>query len=376
MVHDTRHHEASHMSAVASTMPVSATSDRILRNRALVRLWLYVVLIVLFALVVVGGATRLTESGLSITEWKPIHGVVPPLNDAEWQEEFAKYQQIPQYTQINKGMSLDEFKRIFWWEWAHRFLARGVGVLFALPLLFFAVTRRIERGLGPKLVFLLCLGGLQGAIGWWMVASGLVERTDVSQYRLATHLTLAVVIFAAIFYVARGLAPHTEAAADRKTQRFAGIMVLLVLFQLYLGGLVAGLNAGLSYNTWPLMDGTIVPGGLFAIDPTWRNFFENPKMVQFVHRLGAYVLLAIGLWHAIYVTRRGPDTTHARRAIILFMLLIAQAGLGIGALLTQVEFHWAIAHQAFALVVLGFATAHWRGTKGPYPIPADTPAKG
>ena len=364
------------MSAVASTMPVSATSDRILRNRALVRLWLYVVLVVLFALVVVGGATRLTESGLSITEWKPIHGVVPPLNDAEWQEEFAKYQQIPQYTQINKGMSLDEFKRIFWWEWAHRFLARGVGVLFALPLLFFAVTRRIERGLGPKLVFLLCLGGLQGAIGWWMVASGLVERTDVSQYRLATHLTLAAVIFAAIFYVARGLAPHTEAAADRKTQRFAGIMVLLVLLQLYLGGLVAGLNAGLSYNTWPLMDGTIVPSGLFAIDPAWRNFFENPKMVQFVHRLGAYVLLAIGLWHAIYVARRGPDTTHARRAIILFMLLIAQAGLGIGALLTQVEFHWAIAHQAFALVVLGFATAHWRGTKGPYQIPADTPAKG
>ncbi len=357
------------MSAVASTMPVSSAIDRTLRNRVVIRSWLYVVLVVLFALVVVGGATRLTESGLSITEWKPIHGVVPPLGDAEWQEEFAKYQQIPQYTQINKGMSLGEFKRIFWWEWAHRFLARGVGVLFALPLLFFAVTRRIEKGLGPKLVVLLCLGGLQGAIGWWMVASGLVERTDVSQYRLATHLTLAAIIFAAIFYVARGLAPHTEAAADRKMQRFAGIMVLLVLFQLYLGGLVAGLNAGLSYNTWPLMDGTVVPGGLFAIDPAWRNFFENPKMVQFAHRLGAYILLLAAFWQAFAAAIREPRTTHARRAAILLGLIIIQAGIGIGTLLTQVDFHWAMLHQAFALVVLGFATAHWRGTKGPYPIP-------
>ena len=153
--------------------------------------WLYVVLLVLVALVLVGGATRLTDSGLSITEWKPIHGVIPPLNEAEWQEEFDKYRQIPQYQQINKGMSLDAFKRIFWWEWAHRVLARGVGFVFALPLLFFWATGRIERGLAPKLVGLLVLGGLQGAIGWWMVASGLVERIDVSQYRLAIHLTLA-----------------------------------------------------------------------------------------------------------------------------------------------------------------------------------------
>ena len=174
--------------------------------------WLYVVLLVLFALVLVGGATRLTDSGLSITEWKPIHGVIPPLNDAEWQEEFAKYQQIPEYSQINQGMSLDAFKRIFWWEWAHRILARGVGFVFALPLLFFWATGRIERGLSPKLVGLLLLGGLQGAVGWWMVASGLVDRVDVSQYRLATHLTLACLIFAAIMVVARGLAPHSGAA--------------------------------------------------------------------------------------------------------------------------------------------------------------------
>lgn len=371
MVHHSRHHGMPELSTIADFRPAGAARDRILGSRALVRGWLYVVLVVLFALVLVGGATRLTDSGLSITEWKPIHGVIPPLNDAEWQEEFAKYQQIPEYSQINKGMAVDEFKRIFWWEWAHRFLARGIGVLFALPLLFFALTRRIERGLAPKLVGLLALGGLQGVIGWWMVASGLVERVDVSQYRLATHLTLAAIIFAATMYVARGLAPHSEAAADRGTQRFAGIMVLLVLFQLYLGGLVAGLDAGLSYNTWPLMDGRLIPGDLFVIDPAWHNLFENPKTVQFVHRIGAYTVLLVALWHAFYVAQHEPGTTHARRAAILLALVILQAGVGIGALLTQVDLHWALTHQALALVVLGFAAAHWRGTKGAYPLPGN-----
>ncbi|MEZ5781228.1 MAG: COX15/CtaA family protein [Rhizobiaceae bacterium] len=361
------------MSASTAKMHVLTPRERIVRDRSLVRGWLYVVLVALFALVVVGGGTRLTESGLSITEWKPIHGVIPPLNDAEWQDEFQKYQQIPQYTEINKGMSLDAFKRIFWWEWAHRFLARGVGVLFALPLLFLAFAGRIERGLGPKLAFLFVLGGLQGAVGWWMVASGLSERTDVSQYRLATHLTLAAIIFTAIMYVARGLAPHTEAPTDRATQRFAGIMVLLILFQLYLGALVAGLNAGLSYNTWPLMDGAVVPGGLFVIEPAWRNFFENPKLVQFVHRLGAYTVLAVALWHTIQLRANFPRTTHSRRALILLLLVIVQAGIGIGALLTQVDLHWALTHQAMAIIVLGFATAHWRGTKGPYAFPDTVP---
>jgi len=358
------------MTATAEHMPMLAGHDRTLRNRALVRGWLYVVLVAIFALVIVGGATRLTDSGLSITEWKPIHGVIPPLNDAEWQEEFDKYRQIPEYQQINKGMSVDEFKRIFWWEWAHRLLARGVGFLFAIPLVFFALTRRIERGLAPKLVGLLALGGLQGAIGWWMVASGLVERVDVSQYRLATHLTLAAIIFAATMVVARGLAPHSEQPADAGTQRFAGLLVLLVLFQIYLGGLVAGLDAGMSYNTWPLMDGSVVPGGLLAIEPLWRNFFENPKTVQFVHRLGAYVVLLAVFWHMLRTQRALPGTTHAHRALVLLGLVLVQAGIGIGALLTQVDLHWALLHQGVALVVLGFAAAHWRAAKGPYPLPA------
>ncbi len=357
------------MSAIATSGNVRDDRDRTLRNRALVRCWLYVVLVMLFALVVVGGATRLTNSGLSITEWKPIHGVIPPLNDAEWREEFQKYQQIPEYQQINKGMSLGDFKSIFWWEWAHRALARGVGVVFALPFLFFLFTGRIERGMAPRFVGLFLLGGFQGAVGWWMVASGLTERTDVSQYRLATHLTIACLIFTAIMVVARGLAPHSEPSAGKGVQRFAGWLVLAVLFQIYLGALVAGINAGMSYNTWPLMDGSVVPRGMLVIDPVWRNFFENPKTVQFIHRCGAYLVFALALAHLFLAHRREPGTTHARRAIILFLLVTLQAAVGVSTLLMVVPLHLALTHQALALIVLGFAAAHWRGTKGAYPLP-------
>lgn len=355
------------MSAITSapTLP----SDRLMRNRGVVRVWLYVVLVVLFALVMVGGATRMTGSGLSITEWKPIHGVIPPLNQAEWQEEFEKYQQIPQYEQINKGMSLGEFKGIFWWEWAHRLLARGVGFLVAIPLAFFWLTGRLENRLKLALVGLLVLGGLQGAIGWWMVASGLAERVSVSQYRLATHLTFACVIIVAVAYIARGLATYSQGPAGRNVRRAAGTMVFLILIQIYLGGLVAGLHAGLSYNTWPLMDGAIIPGDLFVMDPAWRNLFENPKTVQFVHRMFAYTLLAVAVWHALATARAEPASTHARRAWLLLALILVQAGVGVGTLLMQAHMHWALLHQGVAMVVLIFATAHWRGAKGAYPLP-------
>lgn len=360
------------MAAITNTRPAVAQRDRQLRNRAQVRGWLYCVLIVLFAIVMVGGATRMTGSGLSITEWKPIHGVIPPLNQAEWQEEFQKYQQIPQYEQINKGMTLEEFKGIFWWEWAHRMLARGVGFLVALPLAFFWIAGRLESRMKLRMVGLFALGALQGGIGWWMVASGLAERVSVSQYRLATHLTLACIIIAAVTWIARGLAAHSETPAGRSVQRFAGIMVLLVLVQIYLGALVAGLHAGLSYNTWPLMDGSIVPGDLLVIEPAWRNFFENPKTVQFVHRVAAYTVLAAALWHAVATAAALPKSTHARRAWVLVFLILVQAAIGVGTLLAQAHMHWALLHQAFAMVVLIFATAHWRGCKGSYPLPADT----
>lgn len=356
--------------ATSAAIDTSAARRREASSRRAVRIWLYVVLIVLFALFIVGGATRLTDSGLSITEWKPIHGVIPPLSEAEWQEEFDLYRQIPQYQQINQGMSLDEFKSIFWWEWAHRLIARLVGVVMALPLAFFWLTGRLESQLKPRLLGLFALGGFQGFIGWWMVASGLSERVSVSQYRLAVHLTLACIIFAAVMWVARGLAPHSEEPASSGTRRLAGAMALLVLFQIYLGALVAGLDAGMAYNTWPLMDGSVVPGDLFVQQPWWINLFENPKTVQFVHRLGAYLVLAVAVVHAVASWRADPGTTHARRAVLLLLMIVAQAALGITALVLVVPFGWALLHHAFAIVVLGFAVAHWRGTVGEYPRPA------
>jgi cytochrome c oxidase assembly protein subunit 15 len=280
--------------------------------------------------------------------------------------EFAKYRQIPEYQQINKGMSLDAFKRIFWWEWAHRFLARALGLVFAVPLAWFWLTGKLERRLKPRLLVLLVLGGMQGVVGWWMVYSGLSERTDVSQYRLAVHLTLASVIFAAILYVARGLAPHTAGRAPGSVRTFAGWLVLAVLVQIYLGGLVAGLDAGLSYNTWPLMDGAVVPGGLFVQSPWWINLFENPKTVQFVHRMSAFVVTGLVIAHWFSTNAAAPRTPHARRAALLVGLVILQAVIGIATLLSQVSLHTALTHQGLALVVLGFAVAHWRGTKGAY----------
>ena len=338
------------------------------RDRRMVRIWLGFVIFTLFCLVIVGGATRLTDSGLSITEWKPIHGAIPPLTVAEWQEEFDLYKRIPQYQEINKGMSLDEFKTIFWWEWAHRFLARAIGLVFALPLVYFWATGRIERRIRGPLLGLLALGGFQGFIGWWMVSSGLSKLTSVSQYRLAVHLTIACLIFAACVWIMRGLSAHSDDRALAGRGKAGAVAVaILCIVQIYLGALVAGLDAGLSYNTWPLMDGAIVPGGLFIQEPWWINLFENPKTVQFVHRIGAYVLLVVALWHMATMLMDAPGTTHARRAVVLVGLILVQAGIGIVTLLTQVHLHTALAHQGMALIVLGFAVAHWRGFVGEYP---------
>ncbi|MGB6117724.1 MAG: COX15/CtaA family protein [Mesorhizobium sp.] len=353
--------------SASETGSIQRQSDREVANRRAVRIWLYVVLVVLFSLFLVGGGTRLTDSGLSITEWKPIHGVIPPLNEAEWQEELAKYREIPQYQQINKGMSLEDFKTIFWWEWAHRLIARLVGLVMALPLAYFWLSGRLERHLKPKLLGLLALGGFQGFVGWWMVTSGLSERTEVSQYRLATHLLLACVIFTLVMWVARGLAAHSAGRSSDTTRKLAVAMVLLILLQIGLGALVAGLDAGMAYNTWPLMDGAVVPGDLLIRNPWWINFFENPKTVQFTHRIGAYVLLAVALWHALSARKLDAGTPHATRAMILLALVLVQAALGIGALVHVVPFSWALTHHGFAIVTLAFAVAHARATVGPYP---------
>ena len=349
----------------------AALGGKLASDRWYVRAWLYIICLLILAIVVVGGATRLTDSGLSITEWKPIHGVIPPLSVADWQEEFEKYRQIPEYQQINNGMSLDEFKFIYWWEWAHRFLGRFIGFAFALPLAFFWLRGMVEDRLKPRLLALLALGGLQGFVGWWMVTSGLVERTDVSQYRLAVHLTLACIIFAYAMWVARGLAPHSADPPSQQLRRLGGFTVAFVLLQIFLGGLVAGLDAGLAFNDWPAMDGAIIPGGLLVQQPAWVNFFENPKTVQFVHRVSGYLLLAFVLAQWVITMLSKAQRQHKARVLLLFALVIIQAAIGIATLVLQVPLGWALLHQGFAVIVLGFAVAHWRGLVGPYALPVE-----
>ncbi len=325
------------------------------RSMAPVRWWLYGIALLIVLMVVVGGATRLTNSGLSITEWQPIHGVIPPLSQAEWQEEFAKYQQIPEYQLLNKGMSLEAFKAIFWWEWAHRLLGRLIGVAFLVPLVWFWATGRIGRSLAPRLAGIFVLGGLQGAIGWWMVASGLTERTDVSQYRLAIHLTLACAILAYVLWVAAGLR-RIQATAPASYRSVGALILGLVFLQIFLGGLVAGLDAGLVSDTWPLMNGALIPSGLFIQEPIWRNLFENPVTAQFDHRLVGYVIFVVAFAHVWQV--RG--TAYARRAISLAILVAAQATLGIANVLAGVPLLLALLHQFGAVAVLAHAVTNLR----------------
>ncbi|WP_368911127.1 COX15/CtaA family protein [Taklimakanibacter deserti] len=326
-----------------------AVTDRELRARPLIRAWLWFAAFLVFAMVIVGGATRLTDSGLSITEWQPLLGAIPPLTEADWLLAFEKYKQIPEYSLVNQGMSLSDFKFIYWWEWAHRFLGRFIGLMMIVPFLALWLTRRIERRLVPRLVGLIVLGGLQGALGWYMVKSGLIDRVDVSQYRLAAHLIFATIILGAIVWTALGIS-DVRRRPPRSGRDWAALgLVALVLLQVALGGFVAGLDAGMGYNTWPLMDGQWIPEGLMIMEPAWRNFFENAMTVQFDHRLVAY---AVTIYAAVYAFR---VKSRAAKAILHTVLL--QVGLGIWALLTQVPLWLGLAHQAGAMIV--FATAIW-----------------
>lgn len=339
-------------------------------NRRIVRYWLYSVCALILAMVVVGGATRLTDSGLSITEWKPLLGAIPPLSASDWEEAFEKYRQIPEYTTINEGMSLEAFKFIYWWEWAHRFLGRLIGLFVAVPLAYFWLSGRLEAFLKPRLLFLFALGGLQGFVGWWMVTSGLVDRVDVSQYRLAVHLTLACLIFSYGMWLARGLAPHSHELAAPQVEFFARLLFVAVIVQIFLGGLVAGLDAGLSFNDWPLMDGAIIPADLWIKIPVWINLTENPKTVQFIHRTFGYIVLLLAVVQALLVFNSESGNTHKLRTMVMVGLVICQAIIGIATLVLQVPLSWALLHQAGAVVVLGFAVAHWRGVRGQYPAQA------
>lgn len=330
------------------------------RGRGAVRVWLFLLGLMVVAMVLVGGLTRLTDSGLSITEWRPVTGALPPMDGAQWEAEFEKYKAIPEYELQNQGMSLAEFKTIYWWEWGHRQLGRAVGLVWALGLAGLLAARRVPAGWTGRLLLLGALGGLQGAIGWWMVSSGLTGRmVDVASYRLAVHLGLAFAILGLITWymlkLSRPAAELLQARRDQDAKVFSlstGLMHFAFL-QILLGALVAGIDAGRTYIDWPLMAGGLLPPEPFGLSPWWSNFFENPGLVQFLHRLSGYLLVVFGLIVWLRGRRSGNGTT--RMAVhIAFGLLLWQLVLGIITVLQAAPLHWAILHQ-FTAVLLWLA---------------------
>ena len=324
---------------------------------AAVKGWLISVAALIAVMVLVGGATRLTESGLSIVEWKPVTGTLPPLDEAQWAQAFEGYKTIPQYRELNAGMSLSEFKTIFWWEWSHRLLGRVIGAVYLLPFLFFLWRGVLNAELKRRLWLIFGLGALQGAVGWWMVASGLSQRTEVSQYRLATHLVLALVIFSTIVWTLRRMTDRPQPAATSRLKLTGLALLALTFVQLYFGALVAGLRAGRVYNTWPEIDGALIPSAarLWFEEPWWRNLFDNALTVQFEHRMTAYALLVLAILHAIDTVRSRAGAAVIGGAWWLVAAIVLQATLGIFTLLRQVPIDLALAHQAIAIVVLTLA---------------------
>jgi cytochrome c oxidase assembly protein subunit 15 len=343
-------------------MPPLARAAAPGKSRRAVAIWLWSLAALVFLMVVVGGATRLTESGLSITQWKPLAGVIPPLSPADWQAEFENYKQIPQYAQVFPDMDLVGFKFIFLWEWSHRLLGRLIGLATALPLIFFWAKGMLPAGLKPKLLGILALGGLQGFVGWWMVESGLSGRVEVTQERLAIHLVLASLTFAALVWLAASLrARRAGDAAPRSELRWlAFAFIVLVLVQIGLGALVAGLRAGRAYNTWPLMEGRFIPplDQLTLLQPLWRNFADNLLTVQFQHRMVAYAVLIFAIAQALYTRREAGRGSASSRAVALAGLVAAQAAIGITTLVLVTPLWAGLLHQAVAMIVLGMAAAH------------------
>src|SRR5437016_3983726 len=335
--------------------PSSAAKAQTRNGERAVAAWLLVCCALVFAMVVVGGVTRLTHSGLSIVEWQPIVGALPPLDEAAWQETFGKYKLTPEYRLVNPGMTLEGFKGIFWWEYVHRLLGRLIGAAFLLPLLWFALRGRIARALAWKFAAIFGLGALQGALGWYMVQSGLVDNPRVSQFRLAAHLGIAFLIYAAMLWIAFDLLFARAGAVSRRLRRFASALAALVFVMALSGGLVAGTRAGLAYNTFPLMNGRFVPPEIFALEPWYLNFSNNIATVQFDHRLIAWLLAILVPWFWVRV-RRNPVSERAKLgADLLLGALALQIALGIATLLLAVPVPLAAAHQAGALLVFSAA---------------------
>ncbi|MFI5232311.1 MAG: COX15/CtaA family protein [Gemmatimonadales bacterium] len=329
--------------------------------------WLALWALMIALLIPIGGATRLTESGLSITEWQPVSGVIPPLGDSAWAAEFAKYRQIPQYQLLNRGMTLAEFKNIFLWEYVHRLWARLLGVALALPLLWFGVRRKLPRELWPRLVGLLALLGAQGALGWWMVESGLSGRTSVSQYRLAAHLVTALALYAfTVWTAAELIAPRaTRAVHDRALDAGVAALALMVPFTAASGAFVAGLHAGKIYNTFPMMGNGLVPAEYGVLTPWWRNLFENPAAVQFNHRLIATTTFALAVW-VWYRARNTKNARLLRASRFVLAAALLQVTLGISTLLLAVPTGLGVAHQAGAVLLFTAAllALHANGRAG------------
>ncbi|MEM6896830.1 MAG: COX15/CtaA family protein [Pseudomonadota bacterium] len=338
--------------------------------RRAVRAWLFMLAGLVVAMIVVGGLTRLTDSGLSIVEWEPIRGAIPPLTAAQWEAELEAYRQIPEYQLQNRGMSMAEFKFIYWWEWGHRQLGRVIGLVWVLGLAYFLIRRQVPAGWTPRLVLIGALGGVQGAIGWWMVSSGLTgTMLDVASYRLAIHLGLAFVILAFITRYIAELSRPDRVIMQARREREGGLTTLLWVFtavlfvQLLIGALVAGIDAGRAYNTWPDMNGQFLPDSALDLQPAWRNFFENSGMVQFMHRMWGYFAFAF----AIFVGVRAGKSAHkrTRKAIgrigllITFMMAIGIATVLMGAPLWIAAIHQAVAIALWlATIYATFLAAH------------------
>ncbi len=335
--------------------PQSATTIHVHGSPLAIARWLFAVATLIVIMVIVGGITRLTESGLSITEWKPITGALPPLSDAAWQAEFDLYRRTTEYQTVNRGMSMADFQFIYFWEWAHRLLGRVIGLAFALPLAWFAWKRSIPTGYGRRLVILLALGGLQGVVGWWMVASGLTGRTDVSHYRLAVHLNLALFILGALVWTARDmLLLHRTGMAPSVSVRPAVIAALAILgLQLVWGAFVAGLNAGYAFDSWPLMGDEIFPAATPLTGGLLVSAVDNPILVQFIHRWWAFVAAGAMIWLGIAAIRAGERRT----GIALHALVVTQVVLGIATLVSGMAFSIALGHQAVAALLV--AAAAW-----------------
>lgn len=339
------------MTVAATAMPVRPAIGEDARAIAI---WLFAVAALVALMVVIGGLTRLTESGLSMVEWRPVSGWLPPLSETAWQAEFEKYKQFPEYQKINIGMTLEGFQGIYWLEYIHRLLGRIIGLAFAIPMIVFWLRGRIPAGVKPHLVVMFLLGGAQGALGWFMVKSGLVDHPDVSHYRLTAHLGLALLIFGYLLW--GGLSLLRQGAMTRwRGGGVAAALAVLVFLQILSGGLVAGMNAGLAHNTWPLMDGKVFPDGLLIMRPWWHNVFENAMTVQFQHRMGAYLVGLVAIATAVILKGRAP--TALRHALLT--VIGVQIALGIFTLLHHVPIALGTLHQAGAVAVLGVAVALW-----------------